>query len=195
MSTAFALDIPLPREDNSVAEPAREMEARDNQTFGVGAILLRQAGTAFRVEEAGADPALIFGVAMTPATRDGTLAGPTDYALPLFETTTGDGGLGQVSKRVVVARARAAIFEFSLGHTGQPGSRGTLAATDAGATYGITRFSLTEGGLTRIVWTIDKSKTAGTARVRILDWDKHVYRVGDTGVRVRAVFLDANVQD
>lgn len=85
--------------------------------------------------------------------------------------------LGKVTPAVPVALATG-VFRGSL--------VGTFAAADVGATFGITE--QVDG-----TWTVDRAKTGGDARVRVLGVDDEVV-VGDINVPCTFAVLEANRQ-
>lgn len=117
-------------------------------TFILGAVL---AFTAGEVDTAGADPASIVGVAL--ARKD---------SAPGFEAANNPTTSTGRQRKVAVAIAdRVTIFGGTL--TNNSSTRIAPVQADLGAAYGITAYSG--------IWTVDKNKTAGSARVRVVDID------------------------
>jgi hypothetical protein len=129
------------------------------QDFKKGApALLNTTGT---VQEAGADPATILGFFTADAAQ-------YDWK---------DDTLGTVNPSVPVALSTH-VFRGTL--------KGTFAAADVGASFGLTEQA---GG----IWTVDRAKTGGDARVIILSVEDGV-AVADIDVPVTFSVLSANRQ-
>lgn len=118
-----------------------------------GALVFAAAGL---IDVCGADPAAIAGVAL-----QGGSTAPGFSAANSPATIT-----GQVN-RVSVAIANA-VTEFSAELVNGSAVRIAPVQADVGASYGVTAFSNT--------WVVDKSKTAGSARVIVtrIDTDQNL---------------------
>ncbi len=132
--------VPNIRYLQTVAAPAA--------TFIMGAVL---AFTAGEVDTAGADPALIVGVALAPKDSAPGFAAANN---PTVST-------GRLRKVAVAIADRVTVFAGTL--TNNSSTRIAPTQADLGTSYGITAYSS--------VWTVDKNKTAGTARVKVVDID------------------------
>jgi len=129
------------------------------QDFKKGApALLNTTGT---VAEAGVDPALILGFFTADAEQ-------YDWK---------DDTLGTVAPAVPVALSTH-VFRGTL--------KGTFAAADVGASFGLTE----QAG---DIWTVDRAKTGGDARVIILSVEDDV-AAGDIDVPVTFAVISANRQ-
>jgi hypothetical protein len=117
-------------------------------TFLRGAVLAIAAGL---VNEAAADPAAIYGVALA-----GANSSPGEAAANNPVQITGP------RRKVAVARADNITVFGALLYTG--GVLTTPTVADIEAQYGLTKQA---NGL----WTVDKSKTAGSARVSVKSID------------------------
>lgn len=120
----------------------------DAQTFIRGAVMVPEAGNTGKYEEAGADPALIAGVALQGV----------DTA-PGFAMANNPSPITGRQQKISMAIANTqTIFEATL--TNGSATRVAPAQTDVGQQYGITAYSG--------VWTVDKAKTGASARVIVL---------------------------
>lgn len=141
------------RFSGATAPEVQSMEVTVGQTFLAGAVLIYEAGNTGKVQEGGADPAAIVGIAMEAAgSKPGTNLN--------FDSTVvaRTGNVFQVS----VAKAnRTTIF------TGRAVNGGTdpvtPALTDIGKTYSILKSGAGE-------WTLDAADVANQ-RVKIVDVD------------------------
>lgn len=126
------------------------------EAFKAGAVLIASAN---QLDEGGANPTTIAGIAVSPAS--GTTGDPIEYvpALP------------------------GKVFEGSLDDSNDLGA-GAIVATDLLKEYGITKDTVTG------VWYVDKFKTAGDARVRIIGFRD---AVGTVRGRVQFVFSNDQV--
>ncbi len=106
-----------------------------------GAPLVYSSGN---LQEAGADPTTVVGVA-AHAGRN-VAAGARSFFIPPEENV---------------------VFVGSLDTSAGEGT-GTVAATDLGVEYGITK-SAQAGATTLNKWYVDKNKTGGSARVKVVE--------------------------
>lgn len=113
-----------------------------------GALVVAAAGL---IDVCGADPALIAGVALQDAS-----SAPGFNAANTPATITGR------SNKVSTAIANA-VTEFSAELTNGSAVRIVPTQADVGVSYGVTAYAG--------VWTIDKAKTAGSARVVVTGID------------------------
>jgi hypothetical protein len=113
-----------------------------------GDVLIYDTGL---VKVAGADPTAIVGVAMQAYE---TAPGYNQANSPTVNTY-------RASKVCVAAATREATFRGKM--TNGSSTRVAAAVTDIGISYGITAYSG--------VWTVDKNKTAGDIRVRVVGFD------------------------
>ena len=111
-----------------------------SKTHVKGALLVQTSGL---LTEAGADPTNVVGVAAHPG-RNGS-SGARSFYLPPDENV---------------------IFVGSIDTSASEGT-GTVIATDMGAEYGVTKTALTGVNLGK--WYVDKNKTGGDARVRVVE--------------------------
>lgn len=118
-----------------------------------GALVVAAAGL---IDTCGADPASIAGVALQDAS-----SAPGYNAANSPATITGR------TNRVSVAVANS-ITEFSAEFTNGSSTRIVPTQADVGVSYGVTAYSS--------IWTVDKNKTAGSARVQItrIDTDQNL---------------------
>lgn len=114
----------------------------------LGAVL---AFTAGEVDTAGADPASIVGVALAAGN---SAPGFNAANSPTVST-------GRLRKIAVAVADRVTVFAGTL--TNGSSTRIAPVQADLGASYGITAYSN--------IWTVDKNKTAGSARVKVVDID------------------------
>jgi len=114
-----------------------------------GAVLAIASGL---VDAAGANPAAIYGIALQDAN---TGPGFKNASAPTVSTGR--------QQRISVARANSNTVFGGLLTNGSAVYIAPVAA-DVGATYGITAY----GSGATTIWTVDKAKTAGDARVRIV---------------------------
>ena len=133
-------------------------------TFVRGALVVSTAGL---IDTCGVDPAIIAGVAMADANTN-----PGYSAANSPATITGR------EQRVSVALANN-VTVFSATFTNASSVRNTPAQSDVGVQYGLTAYAS--------VWTVDKAKVAGFARVVITDVDLY-------NNIVYFKFLPANIQ-
>lgn len=100
---------------------------------------------------AGADPTEIVGVALAPAN-----------SAPGYGMQNNPTVITGRERKLAVARAnRVTIFGGYL--TNNSSAKVASALTDLGLEYGITAYNG--------IWTVDKAKTSGDARVEIVGWD------------------------
>ena len=111
-----------------------------SKTHKKGAPLVYSSGN---LQEAGADPTTVVGVASHDG-RNGS-AGVRSFMIPPDENV---------------------IFVGSVDTSAGEGT-GTVAATDLGLEYGITKTALTGANLGK--WYVDKNKTGGSARVKVVE--------------------------
>lgn len=114
----------------------------------IGSVLIYDTGN---FDIAAADPALIAGVALQAA---GTAPGYDAANSPVPIT-------GRQQKIAVAIADRNTVFSATL--TNGSSTRIAPVAADVGSQYGITAYSG--------VWTVDKNKTAGSARVQVIAID------------------------
>ena len=138
--------------------------ANPNVNFVRGALVVSTAGL---IDLCGADPVLIAGVAMADANTN-----PGYNAANTPATITGR------EQRVSVAVANN-VTVFSSTLTNASAVRIAPLQSDVAVQYGVTAYAG--------VWTVDKAKTAGTARVVITDVDLY-------NNIVYFKFLPANIQ-
>jgi hypothetical protein len=113
----------------------------------IGTVLIYDTG---ELAVAGADPALIAGVALQAA---GTAPGYDAGNSPVPIT-------GRQQKIAMAAADRNTVYSATL--TNNSSTRIAPVAADVGINYGITVYSG--------VWTVDKNKTAANARVQIVGY-------------------------
>lgn len=122
--------------------------ANPNANFFRGAPVLSTAGL---IDLCGVDPALIAGVALADANTN-----------PGFNAANSPTVVTGQEQRVSIALANT-VTVFSATFTNGTAVRIAPAQTDVGIAYGITAYAG--------IWTVDKAKTAGSARVTITDVD------------------------
>lgn len=133
----------------------RRISQVNGQTFVTGAVLVYNAG---QVQEGGVNPTEIIGIALQGAdTNPGFGAANSPSVIT-----------GRVQAVTVAIASSQVTFAASLTN----GSSTLVAPTqaDVGAQYGITAYSG--------IWTVDKNKTAGNARVEVVGFDVTVYSPG-----------------
>lgn len=117
-----------------------------------GAVVALTSG---EVDAAGTNPAAIYGIALQDA---GTGPGYKNASSPTVSTGR--------QRRISVARATTdTVFAGKL--TNGSSTFVAPAQADVGASYGITAY----GSGATTIWTVDKAKTAGDARVRIVGFE------------------------
>ena len=132
---------------NSGAVPAvAGLTTLTGQTFLLGEMVVVNSDGYLTV--CGADPALIAGVAL-----QGAFSGPGNDMANSPTVITGQ----NLSTSVAIANA-ATVFLAEL--TNSSSTRVAPTQTDIGGIYGVTAYSG--------VWTIDKGKTGGSARVQVV---------------------------
>lgn len=118
-----------------------------------GALVVAAAGL---IDTCGADPASILGVALQDAS-----------SAPGYSAANNPATITGRVNRVSVAKANS-ITEFSAELTNGSAVRIAPTQADVLVSYGVTAYSS--------IWTIDKAKTAGSARVQItrIDLDQNL---------------------
>jgi hypothetical protein len=143
--------------------PVQDVPEKATRTFTQRALCFMNAGY---LDECGADPALILGIARTAGsntTADGTARNQVELAHP------------------------DNLFRGYFDDSGGEGT-GTTAATDIFKKYGVAKAA--SGG----VWFVDKADTTNN-RVTIWEfWSEPGYAVGDIRTHVIFGFLYANFQ-
>lgn len=139
------------RTPSGAAFDVQYMQYVSGATFARGAVLAYTSG---EVNEAGANPATIVGVALQAADTS-----------PGFAAANNPSPITGRSRKVSVARAND-VTVFSATLTNGSSTRIAPTVADIGTQVGITAYSG--------VWTVDKNKTAGNARVAIVGIDTDV---------------------
>ena len=124
------------------------MQHTSGSTFIRGAVLVYSSG---EVAEGGANPTEIVGVALADA-----------GSAPGYNAANSPSPITGRAAKVAVARAAATtVFKATL--TNNSSTRIAPAVADIGVQYGLTAYSG--------VWTVDKNKTGGNARVEVVGID------------------------
>lgn len=147
----------------------RRISQVNGQTFITGAVLIYSAG---QVAEGGVNPTEIIGIA-----GQGADSNPGFSAANSPTVIT-----GRVQAVTVFVANDQTTFMANLTN----GSSTLVAPTqaDVGVQYGITAYSG--------IWTVDKNKTAGNARVEVTGFDTTVYAPGVVFFKFLSSFLSAN---
>lgn len=117
-------------------------------TFIRGALVVSTAGL---IDTCGADPAVITGVALAD-----------NNSAPGFNAANNPATFTGRLQKVAVAKANA-VTVFSGYGTNGSSTRVTFTQADVGISYGVTAYTS--------VWTVDKAKTAASARVSVVAVD------------------------
>lgn len=137
---------------SGLVEPVQWLRYVDATTFERGEVLVWNAGS---VQAGGADPTEIVGVAL-----QGTATAPGYDAANSPATITGR------EQKVSVSRPNGATI-YAANLTNNSSTLVTPAQADVGAQYGLTEYSNK--------WTVDKNKTAASARVEVVGFDTSIY--------------------
>lgn len=133
-------------------EPVQRMAYTGSPSIVIGSVLIYSSGN---VDVGGANPTEIVGTALQAVDTN-----------PGFSAANSPATITGRSQTVSVSRPNDSVI-YAANFTNGSSTLVTPAQTDVGAQYGITAYS----GL----WTVDKNKTAGNARVEVVGFDTSVY--------------------